>query len=112
MRQDNGAHTLIGLCLTDGVFTLPLAVEGAAYFQHPIFLIEVAPLQTADLTAAQAGHQFRLKEVTPHLVLLHYREEGIQLHTGEDTLGLVVGLGSRCPLGGILRNDMRLHSVF
>ena len=31
VRQDNGAHTLIGLCLTDGVLALPLAMEGTAY---------------------------------------------------------------------------------
>ena len=28
VRQDNGAHTLIGLRLADGVLALPLAVEG------------------------------------------------------------------------------------
>ena len=31
VRQDDGAHTLIGLCLTDGVFALSLTVEGSAY---------------------------------------------------------------------------------
>lgn len=112
VRQDDGAHTLIGLCLTDGVLTLPLAVEGAAHLQRAALLVEVAPLQTADLAAAQAGHQLRLEEVTPHLVLLHHCQEGIQLRTGEDTLGLVVGLGRRCPLGGVPGNDMGLHCVF
>ena len=111
VRQDNGAHTLIGLCLADGVLALPLAVEGAAHLQHPGISVEVTPLQTADLTAAQAGHQFCLEEVSPHFVLFHHCEEGVQLRTGEDTLGLVVGLGSRCPLGGVPGNDMRLHRV-
>lgn len=112
VRQDDGSHTLIGLCLTDGVLALPLAVEGAAHLQHTALLVEVAPLQSADLTAAQAGHQLRLEEVPPHLVLLHHREEGVQLRTGEDALGLVVGLGHRCTFGGIPWNDMRLHRVF
>lgn len=112
MRQNDGTHALIGLRLTGGVFALPLAVEGSAYLQRTGIPIEVAPLQTADLTAAQAGHQLRLEEVPPHLVLLHYLEEGIQLRTGEDTLGLVVGLGRRCPLSRISGNDMRLHRVF
>jgi len=31
VRQDDGAHALIGLCLADGVFALPLAVEGSAH---------------------------------------------------------------------------------
>ena len=112
VRQDDGSHTLIGLCLTDGVLTLPLAVEGAAHLQRPGVLIEVAPLQTADLTAAQASHQFRLEEVPPHLVLLHYCEEGIQFRTGEDTLGFVVGLRCSRPLSGIPGNDVRRTASF
>lgn len=111
VRQDDGAHTLIGLCLADGVLALPLTVEGAAHLQHPGVPIEVVPLQTADLAAAQAGHQLRLEEVPPHLVLLHHLEEGIQLRTGEDALWFIVGFGSRCSLGGIPGNDMRLHRV-
>ena len=112
VRQDDGTHTLIGLRLADGVFALPLAVEGSAHLQRPGIPIEVAPLQTADLTAAQAGHQLRLEEVPPHLVLLHHCKEVVQLRTGEDTLGLVVGLGRRCPLSRISGNDMGLHRVF
>ncbi|OKZ70326.1 MAG: hypothetical protein BHV93_07845 [Clostridiales bacterium 52_15] len=112
VRQDDGAHTLIGLCLTDGVFALSLAVEGAAHLQRPGVPIEVVPLQTADLAAAQAGHQLRLEEVPPHLVLLHHRKEGVQLRTGEDALWFIVGLGSRCPLSGVPGNDMRLHRIF
>ena len=112
MRQDDGAHALIGLRLANGVFALPLAVEGSTYLQRTGIPIEVAPLQTADLAAAQAGHQLRLEEVSPHLVLLHHCEKGVQLRTGEDALGLVVGLGRRCPLGGVPGNDVCLHRVF
>ena len=112
VRQDDGAHTLIGLCLTDGVLTLPLAVEGAAHLQRAALLVEVAPLQTADLAAAQAGHQLRLEEVPPHLVPLHHREEGVQLLAGQNALGLVVGFGRRCTFGGISGNDVCLHRVF
>ena len=112
VRQDDGAHALIGLRFTDGVLALPLAVEGSAHLQCPGVSVEVTPLQTADLAAAQAGHQLGLEEVPPHLILLYYCEEGIQFRTGEDTLGLVVGFGGRCSLGGILGNDVRLHRVF
>ena len=112
VRQDDGTHALIGLRLTDGVLALPLAVEGAAHLQRTGLPVEVVPLQTANLTAAQAGHQLRLEEVSPHLVLPHHRAEGVQLLAGEDTLGLVVGFGGRCSLGGILGNDVRLHRVF
>ena len=111
VRQDDGAHALIGLRLTDGVLALPLAVEGAAHFQRPGIPIEVAPLQTADLAAAQAGHQLRLEEVPPHLVPLHHRAEGIQLLAGQNALELVVGFGRRCTFGGISGNDMGLHRV-
>ena len=106
VRQDDGSHTLIGLCLTDGVLTLPLAVEGAAHLQRPGVLIEVAPLQTADLTAAQAGHQLGLEEVPPHLVLLYHRKEGVQFRTGEDALWFIVRLGRSRTLGGIPGNDI------
>ena len=89
VRQDDGTHSLISLCLPDGILALPMAVEGSAHLQRPGVLIEVAPLQAADLAAAQAGHQFCLEEVPPHLVLLHHGEEGVQLRTGEDALGPV-----------------------
>ena len=87
-------------------------MEGSAHLQRPGVPIEVAPLQTADLTAAQAGHQLRLEEVPPHLILLHHFKESIQLRTGEDALGPVVWLGRGRPLGRISGNDMRLHRVF
>ena len=105
-RQDDGTHSLIGLCLADSVLALPMAVEGAAHLQHTALLVEVAPLQSTDLTAAQAGHQLRLKEVP-----LHLRAEGIQLLAGQNTLRLVVGFGRRCTFGGISGNDMGLHRV-
>ena len=111
MRQDDGAHSLIGLCLTDGILAFPLAVESAAHLQRTGIPVEVAPLQTADLTAAQAGHQLRLEEVSPHLVLLHHCKEVVQLRTGENALGLVVGLGRCRAFGGVSWNDMRLHRV-
>ena len=102
VRQDDGAHALISLCLTDGVRTFPLAVKGAAHLQCPGVPVEVVPLQTADLAAAQTGHQFCLEEVTPHIILLHHRKEGIQLRSCQDALGFVVGLGCGRTLGGFL----------
>lgn len=112
LRQEDGTHSLSRFGLADGVLALPLAVEGTAHLQRAALLVEVAPLQTAYLAAAQAGHQLRLKEVPPHLVLLHHCKEVVQLRTGQDALGLVVGFGRRCTLGGISGNDVRLHRVF
>ena len=112
VRQDDGTHTLIGLRLADSVRTLSLAVKGAAHFQCTSIPIEVVPLQTADLTAPQAGHQLDLKEVTPHVILLHHFKEGIQLRSCQDALGLVVGLGRGRTLGGVLGNDVCLYRVF
>ena len=111
LRQEDGTHSLSRFCLADGVLALPLAVEGSAHLQRPGVPVEVAPLQTTDLAAAQAGHQFCLEEVPPYLVLLHYCEEGIQLLAGQNALGLVVGFGRRCAFGGVPGNDMRLHRV-
>ena len=112
LRQEDGTHSLSRFGLAGGVLALPLTVEGAAHLQRAALLVEVAPLQAADLAAAQAGHQLRLKEVPPHLVLLHHRAEGVQLLAGQNALGLVVGFGRRCTFGGISGNDMGLHRVF
>ena len=112
LRQEDGTHSLSRFGLAGGVLALPLTVEGAAHLQRAALLVEVAPLQAADLAAAQAGHQLRLKEVPPHLVLLHHRAEGVQLLAGQNALGLVVGFGRRCAFGGISGNDVCLHRVF
>ena len=110
-RQDDGAHALIRFRLAESVLALLLAVQRAAHFQRPGILVEVAPLQTANFTAAQAGHQLRVEEVPPDLVLLYHFEESVQLRAGEDALRLVVGLRRCRALGRVLRNDMRLHRV-
>ena len=109
--EDDGAHALACLCLAGGILTLLLAVEGAAHLQRPGLSVEVAPLQTADLAAAQSGHQLRLEEVTPQFVLLHHLEECVQLRAGQDALGLVVGLGRRCAFGGVAGDNVSLHRV-
>lgn len=44
LRQDDGTHSLSRFCLTDGILTLPLTVEGAAYLQRTSVLVEVVPL--------------------------------------------------------------------
>ena len=110
-RQDDGAHALVGLCLAECVFALLLAVQCAAHLQRPGVPVEVAPLQTANFTAAQTGHQLRLEEVPPDFILLYDFEESVQLSAGEDALRLVVGLRRCRTLGRVLRNDMRLHRV-
>lgn len=86
-------------------------MEGTAHLQRTGVPVEVVPLQTADLSAAQAGHQFCLEEVPPYLVLLHHRAEGVQLLAGQNALGLVVRLGCSRPLRGIPGNDVCLHRV-
>ena len=73
---------LVVLIFTDGILALPLAVEGAAHLQRAALLVEVAPLQSADLAPAQTRHQLGLEEVPPYLVPLHHRKEGVQLRTG------------------------------
>ena len=54
--QDDGAFSLTGLGLAGAVFSLTLIVQGSGDFQCAFFFIEVLPLQTADLAAAQAAH--------------------------------------------------------
>ena len=64
--------------------------------------VEVLPHETADLTPAQAGGQFRVEEVPPGFVLVHCRQEGVHLLPVQDLLGLVAVLGQFGPVRGIV----------
>ena len=111
LGKNDGAHTLLGFRFTDGVLALRSAVECTAYFQRAARLIEVAPLQATDLALAQSGGQLGVEEVPPDLILLNGFHESIQFLVSQNSLGLIVCLGSGSSLGWVLRDDMRLHRV-
>ena len=48
-----------------------LLMDGAAHLEGAISLIEVCPLEAADLSPAQAGGEFRVEEVVPDIILLN-----------------------------------------
>ena len=54
-------------------------MDSAAYLKGAIRLIEVLPLEAADLSPAQAGGQLRVEEVVPDIILLNDCHEYIQL---------------------------------
>ena len=62
------------------------------HLELPGFRIQVIPLEGADHTPAQAGHQLRLEEVPPHLVLLNGLQKGAQLSPIQNLLWEVIGL--------------------
>ena len=76
-------------------------IHRAEDLQCPGARIEVLPHETADLTPAQAGGQFRVEEVPPDFVLVHCRQEGIHLLPVQDLFGLVAFLGSLVPSVGL-----------
>ena len=109
--KDNGAGALAGLGVAQSEHAHLFAVQGAAHFERPFLLIEVLPHEAADLAPPQSGHELGVEELVPDFVLPDRLHEGVQFLLVQDALGFVVWPGGRRPLGGVLRNDMRLHRV-
>ena len=63
--QDDGAFSFSSFGFAGAVFSLTLIVEGSGDFQRTFFFIEVLPLQSAYLAAAQSGGQLRVEEIIP-----------------------------------------------
>ena len=58
-----------------------------------LYIVEVLPLQAADLTAPQSCGHLRVEEVPPEFILVHLGQEDRQLLLGQDLLAFVVRLG-------------------
>ena len=77
--------------------------------ERAVFLVEVAPFESADLTSAHAGHDRRVEEVVPYLVALECLHEGFDLRFEKDRfLGFLVLRNSRS-FGRIERDQSILH---
>ena len=112
VRQGDGAPALVGFSLSDLQRTSFAGTDRPDDFEGSICLVEVLPLEAADLTPTQAGGQFGVEEVPPHLILLDSLQKGVQLLLVQDLLWTIVGLGDHCALCRILGDQVCAHRVF
>ena len=106
VRQGDGAPALVGFGLPNIQRTGFAGTDRPDDLQGSICLVEVLPLEAADLTPAQAGGQFGVEEVPPYLILLNGLQKGVQLRLVQDLLGPVVGFGNDCALCRILGDQV------
>ena len=72
-------------------------------------VIEVLPLETADLATAHSCGQLRVEEVIPQRILLQRFHEFFQLLLRQNLLGRVIHLGNDGALCGIFRDQPFPH---
>ena len=83
-------------------------MQGSRDFQRTFFFVEVLPLQTADLAAAQSGSQFRVEEIVPGFIRFDGLHEDIHLLIGQDLFRLLTAFRHRGALCRILMDQMLL----
>ena len=83
-------------------------VDGAADFQCAGDLIEVLPLEPADLTPPQTSGQLGIEEVTPDFILCDDLHEHIQLLVRQYLLCPIAESGSGDLLGRVAGDQVRL----
>lgn len=83
-------------------------MDRAADFQRAMSFIKVLPLQSADLTPAQSGSQFRVEEVTPDTVSLNNLHELFQLFIRQHLFPFVAEFEYVDIFGGITWDEASL----
>ena len=87
-------------------------MNGATYLQRPVRLVEVAPLESTDLTAPQAGGDLRVEEIVPQRLVADRLHELIELLFVEDFHGRTVELGDHRSIRRVLHNQPGVHRRF
>ena len=92
-----GQHDLtsprVGLGIAGDESTAFFVVDGAADFQSAVSLIEVLPLESANLTPAQASGQLSVEEVIPDFVLRDDFHEHSQLSLCQNLFAAIADFG-------------------
>ena len=84
-------------------------MNGAAYLQRSAFLVEVAPLEPADLAAAQTRGDLRVEEIIPQRLGTDRFHESVELLFVEDFHGRAVELGDHRPVRRVLHDQPGAH---
>ena len=80
--------------------------------EHFLLRIKILPPQCADLTPAQTCGNCGIEEIMPEFILFDGRHESVQLCFGQDFHGRAVKLGRINFCGGIVGDQVLLHSRF
>ena len=87
-------------------------MNGAAYLQRSACLIKVAPLEPADLAAAQAGGDLRVEEIVPQRLGADRFHESVELLFVEDLHGRFIELGDHRSIRRVLNDQPGAHRRF
>ena len=87
-------------------------MNGAAYLQRSAFLVEVAPLEPADLAAAQTRGDLRVEEIIPQRLGTDRFHESVELLFVEDFHRRFVELGDHRSVRRVLHDQPGAHRRF
>ena len=87
-------------------------VDGAAYLQRSVRLVEVAPLEPADLAAAQTRGDLRVEEIIPQRLGTDRLHELVQLLFVENLHGRTIELGDHGSVRRIHHDEPGAHCRF
>ena len=104
----DGAGSRSSLCIPGSQLAALLLMDRASYFQSAMDFIKILPLQSADLTPAQTGSQFRIEEVAPDAVPLNSIHELFQLFIRQHLFAFVTEFRSANILCRISRDEASL----
>ena len=114
-RQQDRAHSFFSFRIAHLQCAAGSRMYGAAYFQRSVRLVEVAPLEPADLAASQAGGDLRVEEIVPQRLGTDRFHESVELLFVEDFHGRTVELGDHRSIRRVLHNQpgarRRLHDL-
>ena len=94
-RQDDLPCAGVGLGAAGSQPAALFALDGSSDMQGSCGFIEVLPLESADLTAPQAGHHFHGEKVTPDLIVPDGGHEDVELLVCQNLFLPVAELWSR-----------------
>ena len=108
-RQQDRARSFFGFRIAHLKRAAGDCVDRAAYLQRSAFLVKVAPLEPADLTAAHAGGDLRVEEVVPQRLVANRFHESVELLFVENFHGQFIELGDHRTIRRILHDEPGAH---
>lgn len=110
--QQDRARSFFGFWIAHLQRAAGSRMNGAAYLQRSACLIKVAPLEPADLAAAQAGGDLRVEEIVPQRLGADRFHESVELLFVEDLHGRFIELGDHRSIRRVLNDQPGAHRRF
>ena len=111
-RQQDRARSFFGFRIAYLQRAAWRRVDGAAYLQRSVRLVEVAPLEPADLAAAQTRGDLRVEEIIPQRLGTDRLHELVQLLFVENLHGRTIELGDHGSVRRIHHDEPGAHCRF